>query len=302
MKVTIYGKSANDPKFMDMLIKFAIGVETVGDEIFLSYDEEYHDCDVAVIFGSWKDRPDTHHKVKNSIVNNAKNFIVIETPLIGRGPVSNVMQDDWYRIGLNGFLADTGNFNNKHKARDRWNIVRKGLDITIPAYHMRKGPIVIALQLPGDASLKGISVEQWALDTIKEIRTETDRDIIVRTPQLERSYDQKIMDEMSEQSNVQFQRGTKENLIPTLHEALCTVTYSSGLAIDSLLNGCPNISMSPSSFAYEIVPNTVKGIEDIRGVARDQWLHNLAYAQWHVNEIEQGLPWLHLKKLLEKET
>ena len=74
------------------------------------------------------------------------------------------------------------------------------------------------------------------------------------------------MDEMSEQSNVQFQRGTKENLIPTLHEALCTVTYSSGLAIDSLLNGCPNISMSPSSFAYEIVPNTVKGIEDIRPI------------------------------------
>ena len=112
MKVTIYGKSANHPRFEQTLMKFATGVIDSGDDAFLSYDEEYYDCDVAVIFGSWKDRDMTHHRVKRNIISKAKKFIVLETPIIGRGPVKDVMDDDWYRIGIGGFLADTGTFHN----------------------------------------------------------------------------------------------------------------------------------------------------------------------------------------------
>ena len=300
MKVTVYGKSANHPRFEQTLMKFATGVLDSGDDCFLSYDQEYHECDVAVIFGSWKDRDITHHNVKRNIVANAKQFIVLETPLIGRGPVKDVMDDNWYRIGIGGFLADTGTFhdgNNHH--HDRWDIIRKHFDIHLPTYDLsKKDDIVVALQLPQDASLRGASIEKWCRDTCMAIRTQTDRRIIIRMPQLERNWDVEPLEVARKLPNVEFQMGTADNLIPTIRNARCTVTYTSGFAVDSLLNGTPTIAMNPGSFAYDIAPHVVDHIDNPDCPSRDQWLYNLSYCQWHIDEIENGLPWRHLRELL----
>ena len=298
MKVNIYAKSANHPRFEEMLMKFATGVLDSGDDAFFSYDDKYYDCDCAVIFGSWKDRPDTHHKVKNEIVKNAKNFIVVETPLIGRGPVSDVMGDNWYRVGLNGFLADTGNFNNKHKSKDRWDIVRKNLNVELKAYNDPGEYIIVVLQLPGDASLRGASIEKWCRNVCIDIRKHTNMPIIIRTPQLTREYNKKWLDEALKVPNVTLEKGTKDNMVPMLEKAHCAVTYSSGFGIDALIHGCPVIAMSPSSFAYEICDNTIDKITKPSRPNRDQLLFNLSYAQWHISEIENGYPWKHLRGLI----
>lgn len=300
MKVTIYGKSANHPRFEQTLMKFATGVIDSGDDAFLSYDEDYYDCDVAVIFGSWKDRDMTHHNVKRKIVSQAKKFIVLETPIIGRGPVKDVMDDDWYRIGIGGFLADTGTFHNgRNHGSERWSILRKHFGIQLPTYDVNgKQNIVVALQLPQDASLRGASIEKWCRDTCLAIRTQTDKPIVVRLPQLERNWDVEPLEVVKNLPNVSFQMGTADNLIPTLQSARCTVTYTSGFAVDSLLNGCPTIAMNPGSFAYDIAPHTVDHIDNPECPSRDQWLYNLAHCQWHISEIENGLPWKQLRELL----
>ena len=300
MKVTVYGKSANHPRFEQTLMKFATGVIDSGDDAFLSYDEEYYDCDVAVIFGSWKDRDMAHHRVKRDIVSKAKKFIVLETPIIGRGPVKDVMDDDWYRIGIGGFLADTGQFYcGNAKPSDRWDILRKHFNIKLPCYdYKKKDNIVVALQLPQDASLRGASIEKWCRDTCLAIRTQTDKPIIIRLPQLQRDWDVEPLEVARKLPNVEFQMGTADNLIPTLRNARCTVTYTSGLGVDSLLNGCPTVACNPGSFAYDVAPHTVDHIEEPECPSRDQWLYNLSYCQWHVSEIENGLPWRHLKQMI----
>ena len=111
MNVNIYTDSANHPKFVKMLNDFAVGVRRVGDNAHL-LPGKYQEADVHVIFGSWKDRDKPWHNVKRDVVAKAQKYIVIETPLVGRGEVKDVGDDVWYRVGLNGFLADTGNFNN----------------------------------------------------------------------------------------------------------------------------------------------------------------------------------------------
>ena len=300
MKVTIYGKSANHPRFEQTLMKFGTGVIDSGDDAFLSYDEDYYDCDVAVIFGSWKDRDMTHHNIKRKIVEKAKRFIVLETPIIGRGPVKDVMDDDWYRIGIGGFLADTGTFHNgKNHGSARWDILRKHFGIQLPTYDIsKKDNIVVALQLPQDASLRGASIEKWCRDTCLAIRSQTDRPIIVRLPQLERDWDVVPLEIVKNLPNVSFQMGSADNLLSTLQSARCTVTYTSGLAVDSLLNGCPTIAMNPGSFAYDVTKHNVDNIDHPFCPPRDQWLYNLAHCQWHVSEIENGLPWRQLRELL----
>jgi len=299
MKVNIYAKSANHPRFEEMLMKFATGVLDSGDDAFFSYDEKYYDCDCAVIFGSWKDRDAPHHKLKNNIVKKAKNFIVVETPLIGRGPVSDVMGDNWYRVGLNGFLADTGNFNNQHKGMDRWNLIRKYLGVELSGYNDLPGEyIIVALQLPGDASLRGASIEDWCHQTCEGIRELTDMPIVIRTPQLEREYKAGPLKKATSLPNVSMVKGTKENMVPMLKKAHSAVTYSSGFSIDALIHGCPVVAMDPGSFVYSLGSNSIESAVNPKYLNRDQLMFNLSYAQWHISEIENGLPWRHLRELL----
>jgi len=113
--VGIFLESANDDIFKQLLFSMHWGITECGNDAYATYGSDMSNIDVAVIFGSWKDRPSTWHKCKNKIVSSGKPFVVIETPLIGRGPVTDILQDSWYRIGVNGFLADTGRFYRQNK-------------------------------------------------------------------------------------------------------------------------------------------------------------------------------------------
>jgi multimeric flavodoxin WrbA len=77
MKVNIFTRSANDPRFEVMLRQFGQGIQACGEEVQIVNSYNYQECDVAVIFGSWKDRPHDHHVVKRDVVKRAKNFIVL---------------------------------------------------------------------------------------------------------------------------------------------------------------------------------------------------------------------------------
>lgn len=297
MDVRVFLDSANHPRFTNMLHKFAAGIRASGDDVIESHGG-YKPCDVAVIFGSWKDRDMPHHNVKRDVVANAKNFICIETPLVGRGEVKDVGDDDWYRVGLNGFLADTGNFNNKRRPGDRWELVQQQLNVTMDEYQQGEN-ILVTLQVPGDASLRGIDINWWAYDTCHEIRKYSSRPIIIRTPQVLKTFDLDILYSIRDQlPDIDYQVGEKQTLIPTIKDSWATVTYSSGLGIDSYLAGVPSFTMDKANFAYKLGNTNLKNIEDPKLPDRKQWVHNLCYAQWSEEEMEQGIVWQHMKEIL----
>jgi len=297
MDVRVFLDSANHPRFTNMLHKFAAGIRASGDDV-IELHGGYKPCDVAVIFGSWKDRDMPHHNVKRDVVANAKNFICIETPLVGRGEVKDVGDDDWYRVGLNGFLADTGNFNNKRRPGDRWELVQQQLNVTMDEYQQGEN-ILVTLQVPGDASLRGIDINWWAYDTCHEIRKYSSRPIIIRTPQVLKTFDLDILYSIRDQlPDIDYQVGEKQTLIPTIKDSWATVTYSSGLGIDSYLAGVPSFTMDKANFAYKLGNTNLKNIEDPKLPDRKQWVHNLCYAQWSEEEMEQGIVWQHMKEIL----
>jgi len=298
MKTVIFLNSANDNRFKEALHLFAEGIRQSGDECIVSESYQYEECDCAIFFGSWKSRNTTWHTIKTEIVNKVKNFIVLETPILGRGPVSDIMQDDWYRIGLNGFLYNTGNFNNKNMPSDRWKKISKEFNLSIEDWKENDGPVLVVLQLPGDASLQGNDISKWAKQTCIDVRKYTKRDIILRTPQLPRSFDLNFIKEID---NIYLQEGTKENLQTTINQSNLIITYSSGLGVESVLSGTPTIAMSPASFVYSITEHAItrKSINHpFLSAYRDQWAHDLSYAQWNLEEIQRGAPWNHLKQLI----
>lgn len=299
-KVAIYNASATSLSHQMMLDCFKEGVFLQGEDLPLSQYSEYLPVgeDVNVFFGSWKDRTDRHHVVKRSVVESGKPFIVIETPLLGRGPVTDILQDQWYRIGLNGFLADTGNFNNKNRPSDRWEMIQKELNIEVKPWRTNGEYIVVALQLPGDASLRGRNISEWAYETIAKIRELSSRRIILRTPQLDRDFDMDYIKRAIDLGNVEIQRGTKENLNPTIDGALFTVSYSSGFGIESVLRGIPAVVCDSGSFAVPMSTPLEEVFTHPRTPDRQQWLNDLSYAQWSLKEIGNGTAWKHLREIL----
>ena len=98
--------------------------------------------------------------------------------------------------------------------------------------------------------------------------------------------------------NVEVQRGTKENLNPTIDGALFTVSYSSGFGIESVIRGIPAVVCDPGSFALPMSTPFEEAFTHPRTPDRQQWLNDLSYAQWSIKEINDGTAWKHLREVL----
>lgn len=266
-----------------------------------SYEEKIKGkYDLGVIFGSWKpERGNLHHKVKSAVVDKGLPFLCVETQLLGRKITDT---HDYYRIGLNGFLNEAAIFGIEKKyGIDRFD----KLGLKYNGWNSQRGDkVIIALQLPGDASLRNMDINTWCIWVLNKLKHLTDRPIVIRThPALsQKGIDahQQIYQYLAfnQMANVSFVDGKTLTWEEQLHEAHCVITYTSGLAIDSVLSGIPVIACDPGNFAWSISSNSVERVEDPLMLPEQQietWLNTLSYCQWSKAEMQSGEAWEHLK-------
>ena len=301
MKIKIFLNSAGSMWQHDLLTKFAEGVErrkSEEDVVEFSLDDTVSACDVAVIFGSWKDRDKGHHIIRSNVATRSRCFVVIETALLGR----KVKEENTYwRVGVNGFLNHQGKFLSRDMPGSRYT------QLNLPGWQGWKnnpqGHIVMLLQLPGDASLRRTNIWEWALYTISEIRKYSEKPIVIRPHPL---MNLKPGDEFFEfyyklnnlgLKNISVSDPAVEPLKQQLNNAYCTVSFTSGSSIDSIIEGIPVIAMDPGNFAWDVSSRYPEQITDIPRVPNqriEQWLWNLAWSQWNKNEMKSGQCWEHL--------
>jgi len=316
MKVKVFLESAGNFEERDILKNFYEGIkryENKTSDVFTeqltvewALDTLWESCDVAVILGSWKDRARPWHVIRNAVAKNAPTFIVVETPLLGRQVHQKNTQ---HRIGVNGFLHNSGTFYASKHGNDRL----KDLGIDWKGWKENEnGHIVLMLQLPGDASLRNIDIYDFGRWAVKKIREVSNKKIIVRTHP---GHNPKGLDEvhrfisdisLMEDPNVSIRIGSKDKTLEDdLKGAYCTVSYSSGSSIDSVLAGIPTIALDPGNFTYGISSNFIEHISgnNLRKAGSSdisQWLNNLSYSQWSVDEMLSGRVWQHLKPIIDE--
>jgi len=268
--------------------------ESVGGEICTS--DEYKECDIAVIFGSWKKIPKkkwklmlAHHFLKNDIVDKHEGkLIVLETPLLGR---TITEQHQSYRVGLDHFMRGLSDFKNKNSKPDRF----KKLNLKIKPWRNKGDHVLIVGQNLHDASLFSIDFQIWLYNTVRHLMKHTDRKIIIRDHPENK-------DLLKEYCKIKFRRfkqveySNKGTISDDLKNAHCTVSYTSGSSIDSILAGVPVITCSEYNFLWPISSHTLEDVENPKLGDREQLLYDLAYTQWTVEEIKNGKPWEHLIK------
>lgn len=272
-----------------------------GKEHTLDYvnGDEYEECDLAVIFGSWKPRDKGHHMIRTAVANKAPKFICIETPLLTR---KTAEANTYWRVGIDGYLNNDATWASPDAALDRCATMK--LEPWAGWKKSQDGDyILLALQLPGDASMRGRDVSQWALDTITELRKNTTRPIRLRSHPLaaERSwlsYEGLLGGLLQHDFKaITFSDGAQIPWSQDLKGAYCTVAYTSGLSVDSVVNGVPVLACDPGNFCWNFSSHLPTEIENIRRAESDvieRWITNLSYVQWSGDEMATGLPWRYL--------
>lgn len=324
MKIKFFVESSGSFWQRDMLQKFHRGLvkylrdihnnpmstefkELPEIESEITIDENYSSCDVAVMFGSWKGREKGHHITRSSIALNARCFIVIETPLLGR----KVREENQYwRVGVNGYLNNQGVFLSDADIKTKYDRLNQ-LGLSFSGWRENQnGHVLMMLQLPGDASLRGVNIYEWAEYCIEKIRSVSSKIIRLRPHPL---INTRPGDEFYEffwklYSNgvrgIEYSDSKQISLEEDLRNAACSIAFSSGSSVDSILNGIPTIACDPGNFAYEISSNFPENVTAPRKVNNDEvkeWLGRLAYHQWTVEEMQTGQTWAHLLPIIQEQ-
>jgi hypothetical protein len=131
----------------------------------------------------------------------------------------------------------------------------------------------------------GFAPEQWERETIARLLKATDRPIVYRPKPS--WYGSRPLPGAGYSPR-------EETFEQALADAWCVVSHHSNCNVDGLLAGVPSFCVE--GVAAPLSETDLTKIETPRRPGgREQWIADLAYTQWTVDEIAQGKAWRHLK-------
>ncbi len=252
---------------------FANGVAHLGHEVV------YNDinADVAVIWSVlWHGRMSANKNVWDTFIKQNKKVIVLEVGALFRGTT--------WKVGINGINKDAtfpkGN-NNSDRA------TQFGLELK--PWNTDGSKIVICTQHDKSEQWTNMpTINQWVGNMVNDIRAYTDKEIIIRPhPRCKIN-----IPGVTVQAPKQIP-GTYDDFDLEFDDVYAVVNWSSNPATQAVMAGIP-VYTGPSSLAWDVSIKDLQNINDPKLHDRTQWLNNLAYTEWSVPEISQGIPIKHL--------
>ncbi len=178
-----------------------------------------------------------------------------------RGDVNDC--DRYLAISLDG-IKNEGKYFADNSPADRWN----QLGITIKKWQLNPNrPVLVFGQNEQGLSVQNFDFLTWLSSLIKQLNQ-------FNIPILFRKHpEQKTLPE----GIYKISTGTlQEDLI----DINATWGYSTNAQIDAIIEGIPSKAISDKSM-----------LSLLNMKNREQWLYNLAYCQWNLSEISNGIPW-----------
>jgi len=268
----------------------ADGINACGD-ICLYSDKEWEPCDVAVHPSGPGPKKGKYGLARERLIREKPDRrIILESPLFREGAKTGAADDRYYRLSWNGFMRDDGLYGEPEDAPpDRWDQIQEEQGIEYWPWNLSNttGPVLLCLQKESDASLRGLNVGDWARETVAEIKKRTSRPILVRPHPL-----------CPTKHKIDGVLWSHRTLKADLHKCSAMVTYSSLSAIESVCHGVHTFTLDPGNHAWECANHSLDQLnEPTMCFVREPWLCKLAYRQWKLSEIRQGLPWRQLRKV-----
>lgn len=196
------------------------------------------------------------------------------------------------RYSLDGVYYNTNEYANKNSGPEKWNQVKQRLNLDLKPWRTSGNHILLCGQRDGGWSMKGVDMNQWALDSVKAIRTKTDRPILIR-PHPKNPINRNLFAGVP---NVKFSQGT--TLQQDLTQAWASVFFNSSSCVASMLAGVPVFATDPDCVAWQVANTNIADIEKPLTPEREQWLWDLSSAHWTDDDARAGLIYNKFKPFL----
>lgn len=289
----------------DILTKFPIGVHRVGDIGLITHKSQVQDCDVAIIQGWQHERGKSapHLKLRQDIIDtqlaNGKYVCTADANLFLYANKSN-KPHHYLRYSFNGVFPTTGIYFDDNPDPARWTQISQDCDIRLEDYKKGGKNIVLCCQRDGGWSMGSMSMLDWCVQTITELKKKTDRLIVVRPhpkdkksvtsyiPAIKRRY---RGDPQIKVSNLDHP------LEHDLDKAWAVVNHNSSSIVGPLIQGYHAFVTDPAnSQNAEVVNTDLSLIESPLEFDREKWLQRISMFHWKFAELEDGSAWRHIRQ------
>ena len=209
------------------------------------------------------------YKLMQKCLEDSRDFYYIDTGYLqkARHGKSNKL---WHRIVKNDLQHNT------LISRDGKRFQRMG--ISLPKKRLFGSKIIIAAPDEKPCRAYGIELENWISTTVDTLKKYSDREIIIRHREKNRS-------------NRMLHNSLKSVLHDDVH---ALVTFNSNSATESILCGVPAFVLSPSHAAGPVANRDLASIETPFWPDNDllyRWCCHLSYCQVHVRELQTPDVW-----------
>lgn len=281
MKIGVFHSTSNNSEHAEALWSMYKGAKNLNIEAV--WETKPCDCDVAVVWGIEKKllpRTKIRREISERQKKHGGRVIVIEKGYIKR--------DEYYSAGYdsqNGW-AD---FNNYLSPPDRRELLDLNIETNLNQKHREN--ILLCGQVPWDTSVQDINYKSWCKDIIKAVRQKSDKKIIFRPhplgPEMDECIDGIDDCELSINKSIDFD----------INRASCVLAYNSNSLVDAALKGVPVFAFNNGAMTWNIANKNLLKINNPNiSSSSFQWLNDICYAQWTLQEMKSGKTLTHLLK------
>jgi hypothetical protein len=309
--VTIYHNSIPNLKNLEkinLLRFFSNGVKKVGDIAIDSNDYRVHPADVGVIQG-WINNASGKHSqhltLRKSVIEeqrrNNQHSLSADSNLFLYSNTANPLH--YLRYSFDGIFPNTGIYCDTEVDPSRWNKISKNLNISLKEYRSSGNHILLCLQRNGGWSMNTYDVQDWAINTIKEIRKYTDRPILLRGHPGDKEAQRYLNPtnpacRIKNFSNISFSR-FENSLLDDLTGAWAVVNHNSSPVVGAAIEGYPIfVTDLEKSQCKEIANVDFSTIETPRMPDRTTWAQRISMFHWNFEELDSGECWSHMRKFI----
>ena len=251
--------------------------------------------------------------VYDFVESSGKPYMVFETAVFKRNARRGPWQTWHWRLGW-WHLLGPGKFNNKNSPPDRWEKIKAQQDLQVLPWRKRGEHILIPLQKNNDSVVQSMmtrygSMREWLNLTIREIRRYSDRPILIRpTIKTNKLTYQGAMSmpgvsvsttytDNPSSDGTKFTRNIEggPGLLTELENAWAVVGYNTSTLFESIMDGIPTVSLDRDALTRPCSINICQIEDPPQDIERMQWLYDMSYISWSMEEIQTGVTWEHLK-------
>jgi hypothetical protein len=217
------------------------------------------------------------------LLKRSDNVIILENAYLNN--IQSKMKV-WVSVGWNG-LNGRADFCNKDMPDDRW---KKHFNDGRLLDYSDGDYILIPLQIKSDMSIAGKGFNYQSI--VNEIRKFSDLPIKIKQhPTADDQWPRVLGKDISYLNRfMPIEKAVKG--------AKVVVTINSNAGVDAVLAGKPVVALDKGSMVYDIAMHDFTNLNVPKWPDRTQWCNNIAYAQWHPDELRSGEAWEHLKQKL----